>query len=780
METATFHPPSALKLDSSNLEEEWRFWEQKFDLFLVASGASSKPEAVQVAIFLHSVGDEGLKVFNTLDLTEAERKKLTHIKQKFREYCAPRKNVVYERFLFGKMSQANGENIDAFVTTLKLRAKSCEFGDQEESLIRDRVVIGCSDPRVQERLLREPDLSLKKALDICRAAEATKEQIKTLQGDAMTSSSTSPTVDAVRSKPQLTAKGSCGNCGQQHKPKSCPAFGQKCRNCGKANHFAKFCRQAYRSSKPKQFQKFSKSHSQKKSTNTTSTNVHAVEQPLYFDTIQTSKKATSWTKTFIVNNTVVNCKLDSGAEANVMSSSVYNSLKIRPQLQESVSCLYGYGGNRLNLLGVATVRLRHKNRTYNTEFFVIDGNTPTLLGLPTCQQLDILRCVDVVNDATKHMPDILNEYADVFTGIGCMEREHHIVINPDVQPVVHPPRKVPLQLMPKLKKTLDDMIAAGIIVKTDEPTDWVNSLLIIEKKDHSLRLCLDPKDLNRAIKREHHVIPTLTDVASQLYGKRIFTIIDMKDGFWNIKLDEASSKLLTFNSPFGRYSFCRLAFGISSAPEVFQKRSSEIFGEIPGVHVVFDDLIIAAADETEHDHILRTVLERARKYNVRFNKNKVQLKVRQVRYLGHLISSDGQKPDPDRVKAVSEMAAPADKKGLLRFLGMITYVSKFIPNCSALTEPLRQLLKSNVLWEWSQHQQHAFDQLKLAVSTAPVLQFFDPSKPATIQTDASSTGLGSCLLQDGRPIAYASRSLTEAETRYAQIEKELLSNRICM
>ena len=154
----------------------------------------------------------------------------------------------------------------------------------------------------------------------------------------------------------------------------------------------------------------------------------------------------------------------------------------------------------------------------------------------------------------------MDEFADLFTGVGCLSGEHHIVIDPSVKPVIHAARRVPLALQPKLRQTLDELVKSGIIVKRDEPTDWVNSLLIVEKKDSSLRLCLDPLDLNKAIKREHQMIPTVEDIVSKLHGKRLFSKVDLKDGFWNIKLDDESSKLCTFNTPFGRYSFCRLSF----------------------------------------------------------------------------------------------------------------------------------------------------------------------------------------------------------------------------
>ena len=162
-----------------------------------------------------------------------------------------------------------------------------------------------------------------------------------------------------------------------------------------------------------------------------------------------------------------------------------------------------------------------------------------------------------------------------------------------------------------------------------QPTDWVNSLVIAEK-DGILCLYLDPRDLNKVINREHYKIPTADEVVSTFTGKKVFSSLDEKDGFWQIPLDQESSFLFIFNSPFGRYRFLRCPFGISSAPEVFQKRD-QLFGDIEGIHVVFDDLIICGKDEIEHDGILKQPLDRARANNVRFNSNKFQFRVSEIK-----------------------------------------------------------------------------------------------------------------------------------------------------
>ena len=206
-----------------------------------------------------------------------------------------------------------------------------------------------------------------------------------------------------------------------------------------------------------------------------------------------------------------------------------------------------------------------------------------------------------------------------------------------------------------------------------------------------------------------------------------------------------------------------------------QKRNEETFGDISGVHVIADDLIIAAADEQEHDRTLRKVLERARDKGVKFNSGKIQFKIDQVEYMGNLVSSTGLKPDPKKVEAIINMPQPSDVPSLQRLLGMIKYLSQYIPNESAITAPLRELLKKDAEWSWNHEHDRAMDKLRDILSSEPVLAFYDVTRPVTIQADASQSGLGAGLLQDGKPVAYASRSMTSAEENYSQIEKEMLA-----
>ena len=294
-------------------------------------------------------------------------------------------------------------------------------------------------------------------------------------------------------------------------------------------------------------------------------------------------------------------------------------------------------------------------------------------------------------------------------------------------------------------------------------------------------MCLDPKDLNHAIRRSHYPVPTIEEILPELTNAKVFSTVDVKNGFWHVALDEDSFYLTTFNTPHGRYRWLRMPFGISSAPEEFQRRQHEAVEGLSGVKCIHDDILIfgdgATVEEAtwDHDRKLRALMERCRERNIKLNEAKIKLRMTSVPFIGHQITSEGLKPDPDKIKAVVEMPSPTDVKGVQRFLGFVQYLSKFLPQLSDICEPLRKLAVKGVEWCWLEAHDEAVEKVKQLVTTTPVLKYYDPKEELTLQCDASETGLGAALLQNGQPVAYASRALTETETYYAQIEKELLS-----
>lgn len=208
--------------------------------------------------------------------------------------------------------------------------------------------------------------------------------------------------------------------------------------------------------------------------------------------------------------------------------------------------------------------------------------------------------------------DLLNQYNDVFEGLGCItDVTYHIKVDPTHPPVIHPPRRVPVTLRSKIQEELARMESLDVIEKVAEPTDWVNSMVTIIKPNGKIRICIDPRDLNKAVKREYYPMRTIDEIITRMPNASVFSVLDASSGFWQVQLDHESTKLCAFNTPFGRYMFKRLPFGLSSSQDIFQKIMSEMFEDIPGVEVVVDDLLIWGENREEHDERLIQVLQRA-------------------------------------------------------------------------------------------------------------------------------------------------------------------------
>lgn len=246
---------------------------------------------------------------------------------------------------------------------------------------------------------------------------------------------------------------------------------------------------------------------------------------------------------------------------------------------------------------------------------------------------------------------------------------------------------------------------------------------------------------------------TIEEVVAGMPQAKVFSVLDATSGYWQVKLDEASSKLCTFNTSYGRCRFTRLPFGIKSVPEVFQRRMSELFEDLEGVKAIVDDLLIWGKDDDEHDARLKQMLNRESEVNLKFNAKKCRIRQEKVPYVGHVLSKEGLKPDPEKILAVQEMQPPQNTKELKSFLGFIQYLEKFMPNMASVSAPLRELLEKQVAWHWDQEQETSFQKLKQMVSSTPILGYYDPSKPLILSVDASSKGLGVVLFQDEKPLA---------------------------
>ncbi|XP_063923109.1 uncharacterized protein K02A2.6-like [Zophobas morio] len=798
--------PQAMKFEG-NIPANWKRFRSIFEIYAEATGCYAKGDSVAVATFLHIVGEEAREIFETFEFEEDdERKDIKKVIAKFEEYFVPKVNPSVERNKFYNRVQEKEEPFDTFVTDLKRIAADCAFGEFKQEMLRDRIVCGVTDARVKDRLLREKNLTLGKAIEIGRAAEVTEQHMKKM---SETPQKMVEEVKVNRKTPSATKQewGNLGNsrkgqiqwghqrvsyqgkkehqngnrttvdcyrCGRQHQPRreECPASGKQCKKCNKTGLFARMCKSKMGDT----------ANSVHRSVHVVDNSKTASSYSYVIDSLQEQyQKPRDWYQKLGIKefDCEINFKLDTGAQVNVIPKYLFDRNNINCPLSKVNVSINNYDGFPLQVFGSCNLTIVHQGQSYTLEFVVVETKSSAILGLSALIELNLVKRIQThstVNNVEVNKSVLLSEYSDVFEGLGQIKKNPcDFTLKSNYEPKIVPCRKVPFRLMDKLENTLKRMIKDEVIVEVREPTEYVHPIVLVNKPDNEVRICLDPQNLNNALAREHYEIPTFEEVTSDMSGSKIFSTLDANKGFWQITLTEQASKLTTFATPFGRFKFLRLPYGISNAPEIFHRTFTEIFQGIPNIKIYIDDIILYAKDEREHDKILKLVLERAREFGVKFNKSKSKFNQKEIKYVGHILSRDGIRVDPSKIEAIKQIKPPKNCKELSRFLGMITYVAKFIPNLTQKTSNLRQLLRKDTHFDWNETHEQDFNSLKDILTSTPVLQFYDNKKEIVLSVDSSKDGLGAVILQDGSPIAYASKSLNETQQNYAQIEKETLA-----
>ena len=785
--------PSKLEL-KGNLATNWKRFKRLWKNYEIASRLSSQSSELRTATLLTCIGPDVLDIYDGLPFTdEAEKTNVDKVIEPLEAYFIGETNEIYEAYLFNQRVQEVGESFDSFLTALRTLAKTCNFGSMQDRMIRDRVVVGIKENSTRKKLLIETKLTLNKCIDICRANENTAKQLKDMtQTEEVSAINTGkpPNERPVQTKPPQKIK--CKFCHRFHlrKKELCPAWQHKCSACGEMNHFSAACRNP----KTNQQQQKKRVHNVEESLCAKHDDEDSDEYLFSVESVASVQAKSSPKKIYAsmsLRDETVKFQVDCGATVNILPADVYQKVFSDPQLsrlEKSETTLVMFNQSELKPLGCVKVETTNprNDQCFLTEYTVVPRGHIALLGAQTVQQFSLITVntdnIMSVSDTAAAQPDIVSEFEDVFSGEGKLEEKLHLEVDKSVTSVALPVRKVPFAVKEPLKQELERLVEKGILEPVAVPTEWISSMVVVKKSNGKIRLCIDPKPLNQALKRNHYPLPVMDDLLAQLANAKVFSVVDARNGFWHVQLDEESSFLTTFGTPWGRYRWTRMPFGISPAPEEFQRRLQHALEGLQGVMPIFDDILVFGVGETQaealsdHDVKIRALFQRCRAKGIKLNKEKLKLRQKEVKFMGHVISQDSLKPDPDKVQGIKEMPTPTSKQEVKRLLGMVNYLQRFGPNLSEATAPMRELLKEENQFQWEEQAQgRSFEQVKQILSEAPVLKFFDPKEDVELQCDASDRGLGACLMQAGQPVAYASRSLTDTEVNYAQIEKEMLA-----
>lgn len=752
--------------------EQWTTYVERFEFFVTANGIE---EEKKLAVFLSVIGASTYGLLRSLVAPEKPgAKTYAQLIEVLKGHFSPKPIVIAERFRFHKRNQQEGESVTQYIAVIKKLSEHCEFGTHLQDALRDRLVCGLNIEAIQKRLLTEDKLTFAKAVELAVSMETVARETHQL--------SNALKVNALSLNEKQRMK--CLRCGKtNHKDSDCFYKEQKCHKCGKRGHISKMCRNKETVSNDKSVKytckKKNRVHqldvkdmsSSDGSTTDTELSLYMVSQQGNLSRICVKPK---------IEGKQLAMELDTGAAVSLISKELYDAHFSELPLRPTQIMLRTYTGEVIPAEGVIMVAVKMNKQRAKLPLYVVHGSSPPLFGREWLRKIQIdWREIRTVREET--LEGVLQRHAEVFKEeLGTLKgMEVAIALKPDHVPRFCQARVVPYALRPKVEAEIDRLCEQGIIspVKFSE---WATPIVPVMKKNGDVRICGDFKvTVNPALCVEKYPIPRIEDLFASLSGGQHFSKLDLSHAYLQMVIEENSRKYLTITTSKGLFCYNRLAFGITSAPAVFQRAMDQVLQGLPNVHCYLDDILVSGQDRAQHLRNLDAVLGRLEEFGLRVQKEKCEFFKDSLEYLGHVIDAQGLHKAPEKVRAIVEAPAPTDVSQLRSFLGLINYYSRFIPNLSSILSPLNVLLCKGKQWQWTSECAASFKEAKEQLLSQSVLTHYDPKLPIRLACDASPYGVGaviSHILPNGqeRPIAFASRTLNKAEQNYAQIEREAL------
>ncbi|XP_049526602.1 uncharacterized protein K02A2.6-like isoform X2 [Dermacentor silvarum] len=755
------------KLDEyDEKEQNFESYLERFEHFVTANDIKKEKK---LAVFLSVIGPRTYEVLKSLVVPAVPGdKSFEEVTVLLTKHYSPSCSVIAERCKFNKRAQEEQESVEDFIVALKHLARKCDFGLFLQDALRDRLVAGIRREETQLALFAEDSLTFEKACKIALDREQAARQTALLhaEGKEATLHAMAIRVQGTEKKLKLRkfkdVKRICERCGKAHAASVCWYKNVQCHSCSQIGHLQKVCPSKCRELK-------------------TANVVDCSDSDSELDVYHVINTVRSGYEVQVnVEGKDICMQIDTGAAVTLIPESVKLNAFPHVKCEPSRVILRTYTGEPIPVKGQCNVIVTTGKQSLRLPVIIVKDHgkqLPLLMGRNWLEMLglDWKSVLSVnVSDASK-VEAVKQKFPGGFSKQPGVVKNYQarIVLKQNCTPVFGKARNVPYALRDNVEKELERLQKSGVIRRVMQ-SDWATPVVVIQKKDGSLRLCGDYKvTINPALKTDHYPLPRPEDLYSAIAGGKVFCVLDLSAAYQQIPLATESRPLLTINTHMGLFEFQRLPFGVASAPAIFQSFMDEVLKGIPHVGCYIDDVIVSGKNFTDCQKTLELVLRRLNDYNVTLKEEECRFFQDTVTYLGHTVCADGIYPTEEKIKAVTEAPEPTCQTELKAYLGMLNFYAKFLSNIACVAEPLYRLLRKGEKWSWTRECSEAFAATKQLLVKSTVLTFYDVAKPIALSCDASPYGLGAVLFHETaegqeRPVAFASRTLTSAEKNYAQ------------
>ena len=744
-------PPKPFNPFISNFTQ-FSDWRQEFDIYILASThfAANVAVPLQQARLFNLAGPEFMKFAKQL-IVIVPATTVEAILNAVAGGLKPKRFDLQNRGKLFELKQRPNVSATKFLQELRDLYALANYPDAvpKDILLRDLFIAGSASIDAK-RLLFQQDadtLTIDKCIHLVSSFESASLNQSLAETETQYSLGEEVSVSAVQTNRQkLIVR--CHGCGQQpaqHSRNKCPAYSLTCRNCGKLGHFAKVCRQI---------------------------KINAIDENTS-ENITVAAVTSGSTKRFLqasINGKQIKMLIDSGSDLTIISANIAKQLGLKFSAPlHHVPDIRGANGSSIRMLGTIQNACIETPQGYliDTVWVAANLTSDAILGQSSLSAFEALTI-----QYGGRLPNLLVNH--VSTDSKTLFANHPPVtcfahVDTSVQPLRAPSRRQSVADKDFIRRELLKLQKDGKIRQSI--SSWRSQAFVVHEAGRKPRMVIDyAQTVNRVTPLDAFPVPLVSDVLEQVSQFKFFSYIDLKSAFHQFRIDPSESHFTAFEADKKLWEFTCIPFGLRNSPAAFNRALQEIIGNLPGVVVYMDDVVVGGKNIQEHDANLQTLFKRATEANLTLSTEKCVLRKKTLRFLGHIISDGTISPDPQRAAPFVQFPVPTTVKQLERFVGLSVYHAKWIPNFSKVMDPLFSALQSKAL-PLSDAALHAMQQVKQSIQQA-ILYIVDPELPLSLSTDASGTAIGAVLSQEGRPVAFMSRRLSATQQRWSPAELE--------